>query len=85
MDGLEAARQIRELESRPQRAGRRIPIVALTAHALAEVRENCLAIGMDDFLVKPFDEDQMADTLSRWLPLPRDPSPEPARNFAPAP
>jgi len=41
--------------------------VALTAHALAEVRERCLDAGMDDFLVKPYDELQIADMLGRWL------------------
>jgi two-component system sensor histidine kinase BarA len=45
----------------------RTPIVALTAHALAEVRERCLDAGMDDFLVKPYDELQIADMLGRWL------------------
>jgi two-component system, sensor histidine kinase and response regulator len=44
--------------------------VALTAHALAEVRECCLEVGMDDFLVKPYDELQIADMLGRWL-IPR--------------
>jgi two-component system sensor histidine kinase/response regulator len=71
MDGFEAATAIRELE-----AGRRgdggsgphVPIVALTAHALAEIREKCLQSGMDDFLVKPFDELQIGDMLRRWIP-----------------
>jgi HPt (histidine-containing phosphotransfer) domain-containing protein len=40
----------------------------LTAHALAEIREKCLRSGMDDFLVKPFDELQIGDTLRRWIP-----------------
>jgi HPt (histidine-containing phosphotransfer) domain-containing protein len=39
----------------------------LTAHALNEVRQKCLAVGMDDFLVKPFDDQQLAETLLRWL------------------
>jgi HPt (histidine-containing phosphotransfer) domain-containing protein len=42
--------------------------VALTAHALAKIREKCLRSGMDDFLVKPFDELQIADMLRRWIP-----------------
>ncbi len=45
----------------------RTPIVALTAHALAEVRERCLEAGRDDFLVKPYDDVQIADMLGRWL------------------
>jgi signal transduction histidine kinase/CheY-like chemotaxis protein/HPt (histidine-containing phosphotransfer) domain-containing protein/CHASE3 domain sensor protein len=73
MDGIEAARHIREIEAMgealPGSAGRhrRIPIVALTAHALNEVRAKCLEAGMNDFLVKPFDEQQLAKTLERWL------------------
>jgi HPt (histidine-containing phosphotransfer) domain-containing protein len=50
----------------------RMPIVALTAHALADVREHCIEVGMDDFLVKPFDDEQLAQALRRWLgPLER--------------
>ncbi len=73
MDGFEATKRIRECEvdsggaPGDQSMRPRTPIVALTAHALAEVRERCLSSGMDDFLVKPFDELQMADMLGRWL------------------
>jgi len=73
MDGFEATRHIREIEPKVERsddgaATARIPIVALTAHALAEVREECLSAGMDDFLVKPFDELQIGEMLRRWIP-----------------
>jgi signal transduction histidine kinase/CheY-like chemotaxis protein len=54
LDGLEAARRIRGLET-----GRRTPIVALTANALAEGRDEAIAAGMDDFLVKPLDRKQL--------------------------
>jgi CheY-like chemotaxis protein len=72
MDGFEATRCIREIEAKrvrqdPMGADAHTPIVALTAHALAEVRERCLESGMDDFLVKPFEERQMVDMLGRWL------------------
>ena len=70
MDGFEAARRMRELErGGPLAAGdaERTPIVAITAHAMAGVREQCLQAGMDDFLSKPFDEVQVGETLKRWL------------------
>jgi CheY-like chemotaxis protein len=71
MDGFEATKAIRSMEAGTRGAGEptpRVPIVALTAHALAEIREKCLRSGMDDFLVKPFDELQIGDTLRRWIP-----------------
>ena len=62
VDGLSATRQIRKSEIKPQR----VPIVALTAHALADEREEMLLAGMDDYLAKPIDEDQLQKTLSKW-------------------
>ena len=62
MDGLSATRQIRKIELKPQH----VPIVALTAHALADEREAMLLAGMDDYLAKPIDEDQLHKTLSKW-------------------
>jgi two-component system, sensor histidine kinase and response regulator len=73
MDGFDATKRIREIERitgdlrHSDQARSRIPIVALTAHALTELRDHCIEAGMDDFLVKPFDEQQMADMLGRWL------------------
>ena len=72
MDGYEAARRIRELERLVGPTGTdgtppRTPIVAITAHALTAVHEKCLQVGMDDFLVKPFDERRLAGALRRWL------------------
>ena len=76
MNGIEATRRIRQhelmVQALPDREkATRIPIIALTAHALTEVRDQCLAAGMDDFLVKPFDTQQLAATMLRWL-KPRD-------------
>jgi PAS domain S-box-containing protein len=63
-DGIEAARRMRLAEAD---SGRRTPIIALTANAFAEDREACLAAGMDGFLVKPLDREQLAAVLR--LPL----------------
>lgn len=62
MDGLEATRHIRRMEP----SNRHVPIIALTAHALAEEREAMLEAGMDDFMAKPIDEDQLQRTLFKW-------------------
>ncbi|WP_270889459.1 response regulator [Pedococcus sp. 5OH_020] len=63
MDGYEATRTIRALEG----SGRRVPIIALTAAAVAGERERCLSAGMDDFLTKPVDVTQLQESLERWL------------------
>ena len=61
MDGFEASRRIREREKQANR--KHTPIVALSAHAPAEIRERCIAAGMDDVLAKPFREALLRDTL----------------------
>ncbi|HEX4621192.1 MAG TPA: response regulator, partial [Myxococcaceae bacterium] len=61
MDGYEATRRIRELDG-PER---HIPIVALTAAAMAGDRERCLAAGMDDYVSKPLDLDLLDAALVR--------------------
>ncbi|TXT40156.1 MAG: PAS domain-containing protein [Comamonadaceae bacterium] len=63
MDGLEATRAIRE-----QSNCTTIPIVAMTANAFDEDRERCKAAGMNDFVAKPVDPEQLFGTLLRWLP-----------------
>jgi CheY-like chemotaxis protein len=62
MGGLEATRSIRAAESA---TGRRVPIVALTAHAMPGDRERCLAAGMDDYLSKPIDAARMIAVVER--------------------
>jgi DNA-binding response OmpR family regulator len=64
MDGLEASRQIRSrlpLDRQPK-------IIALTANAMQGDRERCLAVGMDDYLAKPFGKQQLEAVLRRWMP-----------------
>jgi PAS domain S-box-containing protein len=66
MDGFEASRRIREQE---QKEGLpRIPILALTAHAMKGDRERCLGAGMDDYLTKPIQLAELDRSLARWLP-----------------
>jgi PAS domain S-box-containing protein len=66
MDGYEAARRLRA-----RRDGRsqdpRLPIVALTAHALKEDLERCLDAGMDDYITKPFHPDALRRIVEKWL------------------
>jgi PAS domain S-box-containing protein len=62
MDGLEAARRIRNLPH-----GRDVPIIAMTANVFSEDRDACLAASMNDFLSKPFVPDTLYRTLLRWL------------------
>ena len=62
MGGLEATRAIRAAEGT---TGGRVPIVALTAHAMPGDRERCLAAGMDDYLSKPIDVARMIDVVER--------------------
>lgn len=71
MDAFEAARVIRSREESLRQAGGtppHVPIVAMTANAMAEDRERCLAAGMDDFLCKPVTSKSLAASLNRWLP-----------------
>jgi len=61
LDGLQAAQEIR----RREQAGERVPIVALTANAMAGDRERCLAAGMDEYISKPFRAEVLREVLSR--------------------
>ncbi|MBM5573775.1 response regulator [Deefgea sp. CFH1-16] len=65
MDGLEATRRIRQQElTVPQP---RLPIIALTANAMAEDRLRCLEAGMDDFLAKPLKPELLDQALREWV------------------
>ncbi len=68
MDGYQAAREqrARELSS----GHRRVPIIALTAHAMMGDRSTALAAGMDDYLTKPFTRNELQKTLNRWAARP---------------
>ncbi len=61
MDGFEATRILRE-----ERRYRDLPIIAMTAHAMAEERERCLKAGMNDHVAKPVDPKKLIATLRKW-------------------
>jgi signal transduction histidine kinase/CheY-like chemotaxis protein/HPt (histidine-containing phosphotransfer) domain-containing protein len=65
MDGLEATRQIRSQRSTVRNP--KIPIIAITAHAMHEYRERCIAAGMDDFVIKPIQPGELAKAMARWI------------------
>ena len=62
MDGLEATRELRKLPS-----AQNTPIIAMTANAFNEDRDRCFAAGMNDFIAKPVEPEQMFATILRWL------------------
>lgn len=63
LDGRETCRRLRRNET----GGRRVPVIAVTAHTRPEEQEACLAAGMDDCLVKPFQAADLAAKLDRWI------------------
>jgi len=68
LDGFETTRMIRTHE----KAGRRLPIIAMTANAMEGDREHCLSAGMDDFVSKPVKSQELQRVLTQWLHPPDD-------------
>jgi CheY-like chemotaxis protein len=64
MDGFEATRNIRKVETTN---GCHIPIIAMTANAMEGDREACIKAGMDDYIAKPFKLDDLMQVLDQWL------------------
>ena len=62
MDGWEATRRLKANDDL-----RSIPVIALTAHAMAGDEEKALAAGCDDYLVKPLDEDELMARIAKYL------------------
>ncbi len=66
LDGFQAAQKIRRWETSQNQ---HIPIIALTANAMTGDREKCLDAGMDDYLSKPFTQEQLFDVCKKWISL----------------
>jgi two-component system sensor histidine kinase/response regulator len=64
MDGFEATQSIRKYEETSQQ---HVPIVAMTAHVMQGDRERCLQAGMDDYLTKPLEPEEVFATIERWI------------------
>ena len=76
LDGLDAARMIRAKEAAGMTLARqavRIPIIALTANAIAGDREQCLEAGMDEYISKPINPDELVKKIETLLPSPARP------------
>jgi CheY-like chemotaxis protein len=65
MDGLEATRNIRSMDSDKAL----IPIIAVTANATSTDRTRCIEAGMNDYLSKPLNRQELLQKLVQWLPL----------------
>jgi CheY-like chemotaxis protein len=63
MDGLEATRRIRQIDRFA-----RLPIIAITAKAMKDDQEQCLAAGANDYLAKPIDLARLYSLLRVWMP-----------------
>ena len=89
MSGLDAARAIRALATSAPDADRerfaRLPIIAMTALAMAQDAEKTLAAGMNDHVTKPISPDRLMSVLLKWVHLPKDRHRQPAANAAATP
>ena len=67
MDGFEATARIRDLDSKV--LDHAVPIIAMTANAMSGDREKCIRAGMDDYLAKPVNKEELAAVFNKWLKI----------------
>ena len=80
MDGFDLTNTIRQTEP----AGSHLPIIAVTANAMQGEAQRCLERGMDDYLTKPLQLDELGQTLAKWLPSTRQSAQESSQDLADA-
>ena len=72
MDGYDATRAIRDIEQAQREQGEKeeddVPIIAMTAHAVKEYIDKCIASGMNDFVTKPLRRKTLVAMIDKWLP-----------------
>jgi len=68
VDGIDATRAIRDRERDRRDDTERVPIVAVTAHAIEEMRDEAMAAGMDDFMTKPVSKEKLGELLADVMP-----------------
>lgn len=83
LDGFNATQRLREREALAEAP--RLPVIALTANALHEDENRCIACGMDDYLAKPVAREELLATLARWAPEVAAPAPDPGPRAMPTP
>ncbi|MFT3754407.1 MAG: ATP-binding protein [Pseudoxanthomonas sp.] len=79
LDGYATTRRWRRIEAQ-RNDNARLPIVAMTANAMAGDRQRCLEAGMDDYLSKPVSREQLGECLQRWLAKNKSATPPPAKS-----
>jgi two-component system, sensor histidine kinase and response regulator len=70
MDGFAVAREIRKAEQGGQD---HLPVIAMTAHAMKGDREECLAAGMDDYIAKPINREELRQVIERVMAARKEP------------